>query len=217
MEGGYFMEEDVLGLDVTMDDVTVVHELDDMADLLDNPAHFLLSEPSLIAEAGVDVSAAAELEHEVEVFLIGEVGVELHDVGVVEVALDLDLADQLVYVLLGLEYLLGDLLERTQEAGGYVPAEVDRSELSLLYVLPDLEILNADALRSALLAVLPAALPDALLRGLRIHALDLVNGAQEGSRGAGDGSGHLEDVLGFGLGRAGFFGEGRLYAIFSHY
>lgn len=116
------MEEDVLGLDVTMDDVAVVHELDGMADLLDNPAHFFLSEPSLAAEAGVYVSAAAELEHEVEVFLIGEVGVELHDIGVVEVALDLDLADKLVYVLLGLEYLLGDLLERTQEVGGLVPA-----------------------------------------------------------------------------------------------
>lgn len=116
------MEEDVLGLDIAVDDIAVVHELDGVADLLDDSAHLLLSKPPLAAEAGVDVAAPAELEHEVEVVLVGEVGVELHDVGVVEVALDLDLADQLVDVLLGLEDLLGDLLERAQEVGGSVPA-----------------------------------------------------------------------------------------------
>lgn len=39
----------------------------------------------------------------------------------IEVALNLDLSDELVNVLLGLEDLLRDLLERTDEVGGFVP------------------------------------------------------------------------------------------------
>ena len=115
------MEEDVLRLDVAVDDVAVVHELDGVADLLDDAAHLLLGEPSLAAQAAVDVASAAQLQHQVQVVLVAEVGVELHDVGVVEVALDLYFPDELVDVLLRLEDLLGDLLQRAEEVGVLVP------------------------------------------------------------------------------------------------
>ena len=118
---GYFVEEDVLRLDVTMDDVTVVHELYRMAGLLYHRSRLLLRETALGTKGVVHISPAAQLQYEIKRFLVGEEGVELDDVGVVEVALNLDLPHQLVdESLFSLEDAFGDLLECAEEVGGLV-------------------------------------------------------------------------------------------------
>lgn len=47
LKGGYLMEEDVLGLDVTVQDVIVVHVLHRVADLLDDTPDPVLREAAL--------------------------------------------------------------------------------------------------------------------------------------------------------------------------
>jgi hypothetical protein len=117
------MHEYVFGLDVPVDDVAVVHELDSVAHLLEDAADAVFGEAAVLLEGGVDVASAADLEDEVDVVFVGEEGVELHNVGVVQEDLDLDLPNQLVdELLLPMENALGDLLERTHEVGGLVPA-----------------------------------------------------------------------------------------------
>lgn len=107
------MKEYVLWLDVSMDDITVMHELNCVADLFDDALNLLLGESALITQVSVNVPSAAEFQHKVQVFLIREISVKLNNVGVVEVALYFDLSDELVDVLFRLEDLLWDLLERT--------------------------------------------------------------------------------------------------------
>ena len=110
------MKQDILRLDIPMDDITIVHELNRVADLPRDASHSLLPETALLLEVVVNVPAAAELQHEVEVILICEEGVELYDIGMVQVALDLDFSDQLADKLhFSIEDALRDLLNRTDE------------------------------------------------------------------------------------------------------
>ena len=89
------MDENVFGFDVSVDDVVVVHELYGVADVFGEVFSFLLNEASFFFEVVVEVASGAVLEYEVDVCVIVKEGVELHYVGVVEVALYFDLSDQL--------------------------------------------------------------------------------------------------------------------------
>jgi hypothetical protein len=85
--------EDVFGFDIPMDDIAIMHELNGMANLLYHTLYLLFRKSSLAPQVVVDVASATELEDQVEVLLVREEGVELHDVWVVQVALDFDFAD----------------------------------------------------------------------------------------------------------------------------
>lgn len=121
----YLVEQDVFGLEVAVDDVAVVHELHGLADLLHHQPRLLLLEPPVLLQRGVHVPPAAQLHRQVEVLLVREEAVQLHDVGVVQETLDLyfanDLPDELV---LALEDALGYFLEGADEVGEFVPASV---------------------------------------------------------------------------------------------
>lgn len=115
------MKQDILRLDIPVDDITIVHELNRVADLPRDTPHALLAETALFFEVVVDVPAAAELQHEVKVVLVCEEGVQLDDIGMVQVALDLDFSDQLADKFhFPFEDALWDFLDRTDEVGSLV-------------------------------------------------------------------------------------------------
>ena len=87
------MEKDVLGLEVAVQDIVVVHILHSVADLLDDQPDLVLGEAALLFEVVVHVPVGAELQQQVEVVVFDENGVELGDVWVVQEGLDLYLAD----------------------------------------------------------------------------------------------------------------------------
>ena len=104
------MQQNVLRLDISVYDVTVVHELDSVTDLPSYASDSLLLEPAGLPERVIDVSIQTRLEDEVEMVLVLEKGVELDDVRVVQVALNFDLSRQLVDKAFSpLEYLLWNL------------------------------------------------------------------------------------------------------------
>ena len=110
------MEQYVFRFDVPVDDIAVMHEFYGVADLPRDAPDPLLSEAALLLEAVVDIPAAAEFKHQVEVVLICEEGVQLHDIRMVQITLDLYLSYQLADELhLSLEDVLRDLLDRTDE------------------------------------------------------------------------------------------------------
>ena len=112
----YLMEQYVFRFDVPVDDIAIVHEFYGVADLPRDAPDPLLSEAALLLEAVVDIPAAAEFQHQVEVVLICEEGVQLHDIRMVQVTLDLYLSYQLADELhLSLEDVLRDLLDRADE------------------------------------------------------------------------------------------------------
>lgn len=78
-----------------MDDFALMHIVKCTANLLhDDFGHFFIEFP-LLLEQGVQLPRGAELLNQVDVFLIGKEGIELHDVGVVQKRLDLYLPNQL--------------------------------------------------------------------------------------------------------------------------
>lgn len=89
------MVDDVLGLKVAVDDLALVHVVQSSADLLDDDFGHFLSELPLLLEEGVELPRGAELLHQVDVLLVGEEGVELDDVGMVQKRLDFYLTYQL--------------------------------------------------------------------------------------------------------------------------
>lgn len=89
------MEEYILGFEVAMEYVVILHVLYCMAHLLDDASDFILWESALQPEVLVEGARRAQLHEKVEVCLVCEDGVELHDVGVVQEALDFYLADPL--------------------------------------------------------------------------------------------------------------------------
>ncbi len=104
------MQQNVLRLDISVYDVTVVHELDSVTDLPSYASDSLLLEHTGLPERVVDFSIQTRLENEVEMVLVLEKGVELDDVRVVQVALNFDLSRQLVDKAFSpLEYLLWNL------------------------------------------------------------------------------------------------------------
>jgi hypothetical protein len=64
------VEKDVLGLDIPMDDVAVMHELNGMAHLLGDASNLLLGKATFRFEIIVDVACTAQFEDEVKVVLI---------------------------------------------------------------------------------------------------------------------------------------------------
>lgn len=117
------MHEDIFWFDIPVDDVTVVHKLDGVAHLFENIASFFFWESSLFLKIAVDVATAAQLEDEVEIFLISEVRVELDDVRMVQKTLDFYLPNQLINeLLLTFENSFGNFFECAYEVGWAVSA-----------------------------------------------------------------------------------------------
>ena len=66
------MKQNIFRLDISMNNVTVMHELDGVTDLFDDLLHLFLLKSALIFQLAVDVPAKAEFQNEVEVIFIGK-------------------------------------------------------------------------------------------------------------------------------------------------
>lgn len=107
------MQEYVLGFDVSVDDVVIMHELDSMTDLPDHIFGFVFSETPLFLERGISIASTARLQNQIQKFLITEKSIELDDIRMVKKTLDFYFADQLIEKFgLSVEDLLWDALQR---------------------------------------------------------------------------------------------------------
>lgn len=77
------MKQNVLGFQISMYDVVIMHVLNCMADLLDYISDFLFAKPALGSKMLVEASGRAEFHYEIEMVLVCENRVELDDVGVI--------------------------------------------------------------------------------------------------------------------------------------
>jgi hypothetical protein len=94
------MVEDVLWLDVPMDNITIVHKFNCVANLLHDVSHLLLWKSAITPKTIINVSTAADLHDEVEILLVREKGVKLDYIRMIHVALNFDLTNELIYVFL---------------------------------------------------------------------------------------------------------------------
>ena len=85
------MKQDVLRLDITMDDIAVMHELNSMADLSDHTPYFFLRKTALFLQGRINVAPTAWFENEIKVVFVAEESIELDNVGVIKITLYFDL------------------------------------------------------------------------------------------------------------------------------
>ncbi len=64
------MEKDVLGFEIPVDDIVIVHELKRVADLADDGLDFSLGQDFLPPQVGIKVARKAQFQHQVNVGLV---------------------------------------------------------------------------------------------------------------------------------------------------
>lgn len=112
---GYIVHKEVLGFEVAVDDVLLVHELESFCNLADDVRRFLLGQFAFLLDL-LQRAIGQQFKDEVEIVLIVEVSVERSAVAVVEIGLQLYLSDY-VFLHLGLsDPLLRHLLYHAHEA-----------------------------------------------------------------------------------------------------
>ena len=106
------MKQNVLGFDIPVNNILIMHELNCMANLLHHFSHLLFSKTAILPQRCIDISTAAWLKDQVKMVLVTEESVELDYVGMIQKTLDFYLSNQLVYESrLAFKYLLGDFLQ----------------------------------------------------------------------------------------------------------
>lgn len=140
-------DEDVLGLDVPVDDVLAVQVAQRARHLRDVLRGLPLGEAVLAAQVLVELALAGELDDQEHALAVVEVAVQLQDVGVPQVALDLDLAAHLALDPAVLQLVLVQHLQRADEPVRPLPRQVHPPELALAQRPPDLEHPQVELLR----------------------------------------------------------------------
>mmetsp|Transcript_131636 Transcript_131636/g.366847 ORF Transcript_131636/g.366847 Transcript_131636/m.366847 type:complete len:618 (-) Transcript_131636:115-1968(-) len=126
LDGVLRCEQEVLGLEITVADVQLVHVVDRSQHLLHDDGRLALLEVALLYDAVEELPAGAELRHQVvEPFVLKRLD-ELEDVWVVQGQQYVDL---LLHPVL-LDCRLGDVLERSRHPGALVNALGDRAVAS---------------------------------------------------------------------------------------
>lgn len=144
-------DEDVLGLDVAVDDVLAVQVAQGAGHLGHVLRGLPLGEPVLAPQVLVQLALGRELEDQEDALAVVEVPEELQDVGVPQVALDLDLAPHLLLHAPLRQLRLVQHLERADEAARALPRQVHAPELALAERPADLEHAEVELLEGRLL------------------------------------------------------------------
>ena len=126
-----------------MNDALLVHVLEPVADLLDDGGCFLLGQLPLLLDL-LQTAIGQGLNDEVQVFLVVEIAEERSDVGLVEIGLDLDLAQNVVFHLHLADPLLRHLLNHADKANVLLLRHIHVSECALPQLVQDLKIAELD-------------------------------------------------------------------------
>lgn len=132
--------QNVLGLDVAVDDVLAVQVAQRRRHLGNVLGRLPLGEAVLLAQVLVQLALAGELEDQEDALAVVEVPVQLEDVGVPQVALDLNLAPHLLlHARAVLQLRLVEDLERADEVARPLARQVHAPELALAEGASDLK------------------------------------------------------------------------------
>ena len=138
--------EDVLRLDVAVDDVLAVEVAQGARHLGDVLRGLPLGEAVLAAQVLIQLTLGGELEDQEDPLAVVEVAEQLQDVGVPQVALDLDLAPHLLLHPALSQLGLVQHLQRADEPARPLPRQVHTPELALSQWPPDLEHAQVEVL-----------------------------------------------------------------------
>jgi len=69
------MKQNVLGFNISMNYIAIMHKLNSMTNLSDHPSHSLLCKTTLFPQRRIDISSAAGFENEIKIILVTEKGI----------------------------------------------------------------------------------------------------------------------------------------------
>lgn len=136
------LQDDVFGLNVSVDDAERVQIPDGLADLLDDVAGGFLRKATLFLEHSVELSAGAQLQQQVYILLVVEEAEQLDDVRMVQARLDLKFAGELVYNVFLLHHFFRNDLQGAHKASEFVLDSEDVSELARTQLLTNHKVFD---------------------------------------------------------------------------
>jgi len=145
--------EQVLGLDVAVDHAALMAVVEPRSCLRNVARRHHRRQPPEIGQHLEDLALRRVLDHDVHVLGVLEVAVDLQYVLVPERGLDLHLAPELDFGVVGHELFFGHAFQRADEAGCPVPHKKHAAELAAAQLAPDLEIPQSQALCNAMLGL----------------------------------------------------------------
>ena len=113
-----------------MDDRLLMHVLEAHAHLLDDRSCFFLWQFLLLLDL-LEAAVGKRFDDEVEILLVMEAAEQGSQVGVVEIGLDLDFPQNVVFYLHLPDSLLGHLLDDADEADALLLSHEDLAECAL--------------------------------------------------------------------------------------
>lgn len=140
-------DEDVFGLDVPVDNVLAVQITQGRRHLGNVLGSLPFREAVLPAQVLVQFPLAGELENQKHALIVVEVAKHLQDIGMTEVALNLNLAADLALDASALQLVLVQHLERADEAARALPSKVHAPEFALAQRTADFEHSQVELLR----------------------------------------------------------------------
>jgi hypothetical protein len=124
-------EDDVFGLDVTVQYLECMELLYGIEKVADDEGSGLFGKGLSVSEDVEELSIAAQLHHDVELFPFLEVAVDVDDVRVLHETLDLQLADELAQEVVAQDPLLLDHFQTHHHARVQFTREIGRAEFAL--------------------------------------------------------------------------------------
>lgn len=136
--------EQVLWFQVPVDHIARMDVLESLNDLIDvvRGLFFCVVTVGLSLHLPVELTLRAILEDKVNLLLVVEEAVKLEDVFVSQMALNFDLAPQLVGDVRLLELTLEEYFERDDELAAFFASQVDMAEFPTSESLSDLKIID---------------------------------------------------------------------------
>lgn len=139
--------QDILRLDVSMDDMLSMEIPKSRCHLGNVVSGLPLWEPVLATKMLVQLALSGKLENQKDALAVMEVAIQLEDVGVPQIALNLNLSSNLLLHTTMLQLVLVKDLQSTNKTSGPLTCEVHASELSLSEWSTDLEHAKVELLR----------------------------------------------------------------------
>lgn len=116
----YTLDDDVLWLEISMDDLEEVEISDGLTNLFDCVGCTRFTQPCFFLNDFVELSWWTDLKQQVNVVFVMEEAIEFDDVGVVQEHLDLEFSRQLVQDILLFDDFFGDCFHGAYEACEFV-------------------------------------------------------------------------------------------------
>ena len=136
------MNNNVFGLNVSVDDVPVVQVVEGGAHLSDNALYFRLRKWSRFPHFLVEISRIAEFHDKIDSFVGAETAIKLDNVSMVKFHVNLNFSDERLFIDFARNCGLEDFFEGIKCAGKFMLGDINRSKGTFSTKVENVEVID---------------------------------------------------------------------------